>query len=285
MSKQGLAIALNSARDYEGTSELYRTHVPVIEADTSIELFTAPLLNMPVLFNEFCDVLVQRIVYTQFYNKIFKSPLDVLEGEALPLGYLGQEIFTNPAIGRDFDPDDFAGALKKYEADVKVQYQGINFDKQYCVTVIRQKLKQAFVSWSALEEYINSLTNSLYNGYYIDKYNKTREIVTRAYLSNAVQIQTITKPTNKTQAEAFTELCRELFLNFQTPTDEFNAWSKVGGYGRAIETFVNDPENVVILIRNDIQSKLDVQVLANAFNLERATLMRKYSSCKRLQYL
>lgn len=270
MSVNGLKNALNSVR--QEASQNFQEVVPVIDENTSIESYTAPFLNMPKLFNEFCDVLVQRIVYTQFESKLFRNPLKVLEGDRIPLGYLGQEIFINPAQGRDYDINDFEGCLKKYESDTKVQYMGINFDKQYPVTVVRQKLKQAFVSWNSLEEYIGGLTNSLYNGYYIDEYRNTKALVTNAYRSNAVQIDILTAPTTKELAQAFVEKARTYFLNFQVPSNKYNSWNKVGGYGRAIMT-TTPAEDIVFLIRNDIRSKLDVEVLANAFNLDKTTLL------------
>lgn len=270
MSKIGIQNALNSVR--ETSSQEFQEVVPVIDENTSIAQYTAPLLNTPKLFNEFCDVLVQRIVYTQVESKIYNNPLRVLEGEAIPLGYLGQEIFINPAQGRDYDVNDFAGALSKYESDTKVQYMGINFDKQYPVTIIREKLKQAFVSWEQLEAYINALTSSLYNGYYIDAYRNSKALVTNAYRSNAVQIQTIEEPTTDDTAKKFVEIARTMFLNFQAPTPKFNAWRKVGGYGREIVTFT-EPDNIIIMLRNDIRSKIDVGVLAQAFNIDRATLL------------
>lgn len=269
-AKLGLIESFNYIREH-GSPD-YQNHVGVIDENTSIEVFTAPLLDYPKLFNEFAENLLQRIVYTQFLTKNIKNPLKILEGDKMPIGYAGQEIYINAAVGRDYDPDDFAGLLKKYESDVKVQYQGINFDKQYPVTVIREKLKQAFISWNALAEYISELTKSLYDGYYIDEYNNTKAIVTRAYQSNAVQIQKVTKPTNKTTAEAFSELARTIFLNFQTPSHEYNAWHKIGGYGRFIETMC-EQKDIVFLLRNDIRSKLDVTSLANAFNLDKAELL------------
>ena len=271
MSQQGIAEAINGARD--GASQYYLDNVPVIEENTSIETFTAPLLNFPKLFNEFADVLVQRIVYTQFFTKVFNNPLKVLEGDRLPLGYMGQEIYVNPAIGRDYDVNDFEGCLKKYESDVKVQYQGINFDKQYPVTVIRQKLKQAFVSWNSLEEYITGLTQSLYNGYYIDEYNNTKGIVTRAYLSNAVQIEVIENLNTNQLTKEFIKRARTIFLNMQTPSSKYNAWEKIGGYGRKIETFTA-PEDIVFLVKNELRSELDVDILSVAFNIDKTTLLR-----------
>lgn len=268
--KKGLQIALNDLR--QSSSNQFQEVVPVVDENTSIESYTAPLLNYPKLFNEFCDVLVQKIVYTGFESKVFNNHLKVLEGDRIPLGYLGEEIFVNPAEGRDFDVDDFAGALRKYESDTKVQYMYINFDKQYPVTIVRQSLKQAFVSWNALENYITNITNSLYNGYYIDEYRNTKALVTNAYRSNAVQIETVTNPTTKDLVEAFVEKARTTFLNFQTPSSKYNAWAKIGGYGREVITFT-DQKDIVMLVRNDIRSKLDVKSLASAFNMDKADLM------------
>ncbi len=278
---QGLMIALNDLRDH--SSQEYQNYITELNPESSIDQLSAPLLAYPAIYNEFCSALVQRIVYTQVLSQVYQNPLKELEGDDMPLGYLGQEIFINPAISRDYDIDDFAGVLKKYEADVKVQYQNINFDKQYVVTIIREKLKQAFVSWDELERFISGITNSLYNGLYIDEYNNTKALVTQAYNSNAVQMQVISAPTTEELAKSFMEKARETYFNFQAPSTEFNAWSKVGGYGRAVETFTN-PEDIVILIRNDVQAKLDVQVLASAFNISKTDLIGKIYPVNNFDY-
>lgn len=276
----GLMNSLNRARNELDVSENYRNAVPEITSETSFAEFVGPILQYPTIFNEFCNVLVQKIAYSQFVAKSFNNPFRALEGDAIPLGYIGEEIFINPALGRDYDCDDFAGLLKKYEADVKVQYQTINFDKQYPVTIIRNKLKQAMTSWSALASFIGGITQSLYNGSRIDEYNNVKALVTRAYHENAVQIEVIDKPTNSDKAKAFVEKLRTLYLDFQTPSSDFNAWKKVGGYGRAIETFIDKPEDVYIIMRNDIRSKVDVEVLAAAFNMNKADLMGRIFTVK-----
>lgn len=269
--KNGLAVALNVLR--QDASSQFQEVVPIVDENTSIESYSAPLLNTPKFMNEFCDVLVQRIVYTQLVDsKVFNNPLKVLEGDRIPLGYLGQEIFINPAQGRNYDVNDFAGALKKYESDTKVQYMYINFDKQYPVTIIRSELRQAFVNWETLDNYISGITNSLYNGYYIDEYKNTKALVTNAYRSNAVQIEQIEGLTDTEKTKKFVEKARTYFLNFQTPSSKYNAWNKVGGYGREVITFT-DPKDIVMLIRNDIRANLDVNVLASAFNMDKTTLL------------
>lgn len=271
--KEGLKTSLNAIREMSiqnGTA--YHQYVPIIDDNTDIGSFGAPILNTPVVMNEFISALVNRIVYTQFETKYFRNPLQVLEGDRIPLGYAGQEILVNPARGRKFNVDDFAGLLVKYEADVKVQYTSVNMDLQYPVTVTRTKLKQAFVSWDALDTFIGELSNSLYNGAYIDEYQYTKELVSGAYKSNQAQIRQISAPTTEDLAKQFVTEARTLFLNFQTPSERYNAWAKVGGYGRPIKTWTN-PEDIVFLVRNDIRAYLDVNVLANAFNIDKTDLL------------
>lgn len=270
MAKAGLVNSINEIRTL--SSNEYQNTVPEITTESGIEMISAPLLQYPNLMNEFINVLVQKIAYSKLEVKMFNNPLKFLEGDDMPLGAIGEEIYINPVDGRDYDINDFAGLLAKYEIDTKVQYNVINFDKQYPVTVIRQKLKQAFMSWDMLESFIGGITTAMYNGAYIDQYNLTKALVANAYRSNAVQIEKITAPTTKELAEDFIEKARALYLNFQTPLTDYNAWKKVGGYGREIISWCN-PDDIVFLIRNDINAKISVKVLAQAFNISETQLM------------
>ena len=270
---EGLRTSLNSIRETSiQNNTLYHRYVPEILPTSDIGSFASPILDNPNVMNEFMNVLVQRIVYTQVDIKLFNNPLRVLEGDRIPLGSVGQELFINPAKGRKFNVDDFAGLLAKYEADVKVQYHHLNSDLQYCVTITRAKLKDAFVSWATLENFIDGLTQSLYNGAYIDQYNMTKGLVSSAYASNQVKVEVINAPSSESYAKAFITKAREFFLNMQTPSSRFNAWRQVGGYGRDILTWSN-PEDIVFLIRNDIASYIDVNVLASAFNIDKSVLL------------
>lgn len=266
----GLKTSLNAIREI--SSEIYHQYVPIIDDDTDIGTFGTPILNTPAVMNEFISSLVNRIVYTQFERKYFRNPLQVLEGDRIPLGYAGQEVFVNPAKGRKFNVNDFAGILCKYEADVKVQYTSVNMDLQYPVSISRHALKKAFVSWEALDGFIGELSNSLYNGAYIDEYQFTKELVSGAYKSNQAQIELVTAPSTEALAKTFITKARELFLNFQTPSSSYNAWAKVGGEGRPVKTWAN-PEDIVFLVRNDVRAFMDVNVLASAFNIDKAELL------------
>ena len=273
----GLKQSLNMLREI--SSDIYHMYVPIIDSDTDISAIANPVLNVPEVYNEFYNKLINRIVYTQFLNKSYRNPFVILEGDRIPLGYAGQELYINPARGRQFNANDFAGLLMKYEADVKVQYTTINMNVQYPVTFSRQNLKQAFTSWDSLETFIDQLSNSLYNGAFIDEYNATRQLIAGAYKSNSAPVEIVTSVSDKETAEAFVEKARELFLNFQNPTSDYNAWSKVGGDGRPVITWT-EPEDIVIILRNDIRSKIDVKVLAQAFNMSEAKLLGQMLTLK-----
>lgn len=270
---EGLITSLNALREMSVSgSSIYHQYIPVIDENTSIATIAEPVLNVPAVANDFMSMLVNRIVYTQFETKLYNNPLRILEGDRIPLGYAGQEIYTNPAKGRKYNVNDFAGLLQKYEADTKVQYMTLNSDIQYPVTVTRHDLKKAFTSWADLDRFIDQLSNSLYNGAYIGEFRYTKNLVGSAYSYGGVKVQTISAVSDETTAKAFVKACRNLFLDFQVPSTRFNAWAQVGGYGDPITTWSN-PEDIVIIMRNNVRTEIDVDVLASAFNIDKATLM------------
>lgn len=274
----GLVTSLNAIREMSiANGKAYHQYIPIIDETTDIGALSQPILTNVEVRNDFMSMLINRIVYTQFEIKYFNNPLQILEGDRIPLGYSGQEIFVNRAHGRKFNVEDFAGLLSRYESDVKVQYTHINMDLQYPVTVSYTQLKKAFVSWDALDNFIDGLSMSLYNGAYIDEFQFTKNIVSGAYMKNQAQVRTLSAPTTEALAKQFTTNLRELYLNMQLPSSNYNAWDKVGGEGRPIVTWSN-PEDIIVLVRNDIRSFLDVNVLAQSFHMQEADLMGRIIS-------
>lgn len=96
--KEGLKTSLNAIREASvQNNTIYHQYVPIINDNTDIGSFGTPILTTPNVMNEFVSALVNRIVYTQFETRYFRNPLQVLEGDRIPLGYAGQEIYVNPA--------------------------------------------------------------------------------------------------------------------------------------------------------------------------------------------
>lgn len=269
----GLVTALNKMREASVvTGSIYHQYIPAISSTTSINVMQ-PVLDVADVRNEFMSQLVKRIVETQVEAKVYNNKLSQLEGEEIPLGYSVQDIYVNRARGRKFNVNDFLGLLQRYESDVKVQYHNVNMDVQYPVTITRAKLKDAFVSWTSLENFITGITNSLYSGANIDQYLYTKYLVSNAFRNGHTINKVITAPTDADKAKAFAKEARTLFLNFQEASSDYNAWAKVNTDDTKAVVTWTEPEDVVFLLRNDIISELDVDVLSVAFNMDKASLM------------
>lgn len=270
----GLQTALNKMREMSvDNNSIYHQYVPVVTDSTTIGEFGTPILdsqNVNVL-NDFVGLL-KKVVFTAVYNKTFNNPLVGLEGERMPLGNFVEDVMINPAKARGFNVNDFAGLLQKYEAELGVQYLSVNSDLQYCVTLTREKIRNAFTSWDALEGLISGYINSLYNGAYITRYNQTKGLVAGAFIGNNVNYEVVDDITDEQSAKSLIRQLRATFSKMQIPSTKYNAWNKVKGGRLALKTW-SDPEDVVVMISADVEALVDVEVLANAFNMSKTDFL------------
>ena len=270
----GLQTALNAMREMSVESgSIYHQYVPVVTDSTTIGEFGQPILdsaNVNVL-NDFVSLL-RKIVMTAVYNKTFNNPLANLEGDRMPLGQFIEDVYVNPAKARGFNVNDFAGLLQKYEAEIATQYLSVNSDLQYCVTVTREKIRNAFTSWSNLEGFVAGMVNSLYNGAYITRYNQTKGLALAAFTGNNVQFETVSAVTNEATGKALLKKMRADYNKMQVPSTAYNAWNKVKGGNLALKTWT-DPEDIIVLISADVEANVSVDVLAAAFNMDKADFL------------
>ena len=270
----GLQTALNKMREMSvETNSIYHQYVPVVTESTTIGEFGQPILdsqNLNVL-NDFVGLL-KKVVYTAVYNKTFNNPLASLEGDRMSLGQFIEDAYVNPAKARGFNVNDFAGLLQKYEAEVATQYLSVNSDLQYCVTITREKIRNAFTSWDNLEGFVAGMINSLYNGAYVTRYAQTKGLALAAYTGNNVQIETVSAVTSEATGKALVKKMRADFNKMQIPSTSFNAWNKVKGGRMALKTW-SDPEDIVVLISANVEAEVSVDVLASAFNMDRASFL------------
>lgn len=272
---EGLQTALNKMREMSvDNNSIYHQYVPVVTDSTTIGEFGSPILdtqNLDVL-NDFVGLL-KKVVYTAVYNKTFNNPLAELEGDRIPLGQFVEDVMINPSKARGFNVNDFAGILQKYEAEVATQYLSVNSDLQYCVTLTRDKIRNAFTSWDNLESLISGYINSLYNGAYVTRYNQAKGLPLSAFEAGAIKYEVITEPTDEDTAKALVRKMRADYSKFQIPSSKFNAWQDVKGEDAfALKTW-SDPQDIIVMISADVEALLDVEVLASAFNMSKADFL------------
>lgn len=262
---ESLRNAMNKIRELSVESNsIYHQYVPYVNPSDNISVF-APILdssNLDVM-NDFIGIL-KKIAGTAVENKTFNNPLAFLEGDNMPLGNFVENIAVQPAKAQIMNPNDFGGLLHKYSARFATQYLNCNYDLQYAVSITRDKVRNAFVSWANLESFISGIVNSLYNGAYIDVYRTVKQLPAKALAANEVMYETVTAVTDEQSAKALVEKLRATYTKMQLPSTKFNAWNKVKGDGLALETWSN-PSDIVVMISADLDAKLSVQDWAYAF--------------------
>ena len=270
----GLQTALNKMREMSVDSgSIYHQYVPVVTDSTTIGEFGLPILDASntAVLNDFIGLL-KKVVYTAVNTRTFNNPLADLEGERMPLGQFIEDVYVNPVKARGFNVNDFAGLLQKYDAQIATQILSQNSDLQYAVTITREKIRNAFTSWSNLESFVTGIVNALYNGAYITRYNQTKGLVLAAYEGNNIQYETVSAVSDAATAKALVEKIRATFSKMQVPSTKYNAWNKVKGGELTLKTW-SDPQDVVVLISADVDAKVSVQDLAYAFNMSEADFL------------
>lgn len=273
----GLRTALNKMREMSvDQGSIYHQYVPLVTDSTTIGEFGAPILdsqNVNVL-NDFVGLL-KKVVYTAVYSKTFNNPLADLEGERMPMGQFIEDTYVNPQPGRAFNVNDFAGLLQKYEAQVATQILSVNSDVQFPVTITREKIRNAFTSWSNLESFVSSMVNALYNGCYILRFNQTKGLILSAFEAGNIKYETITNPTDEATAKALVRKIRADYAKMQIPSTKYNAWQDAKGEGAfALKTW-SEPEDLILLISADVEALVSTDVLAAAFNLDKASYLAR----------
>lgn len=254
----------------ENMNEVYMNTLPSATED-NIQTISNILFNdayQPML-NDFVTNLINRIALTIVRNKTFNNPLAMLRKGSVPLGTDIQDIYENPAEAEQYELSntEMAKLLTITDPDTHVAYYRRNRRDLYTKTISRENLQGAFVSWEKFEDYISSITTSLYSGNYIDEFKLTKALVDGAYDNNKVIVETVNAVTDETSAKAFIKKARALFNKMKFPSTDYNAYSKFSGAKGEITTWT-DEDRVIMIVTSDLMAEVDVDVLARAFNID-----------------
>lgn len=244
--------------------------------DDNIMTISNILLNdsyQPML-NEFVNVLINRIALTIVRNKTYSNPLSILKKGSTPLGTDIQDIYENPALPQTYEYSNEAMAqlLRIQDPDTHVAYYRRNRQDKYKKTITREGLQGAFISWDKFNDYITSITNSLYSGNYISEFEYTKMLVDGVYDNNKVIIEKVAFPTDNESAKKILKKFRTLYNQMSFPSEDYNAYSKFSGSKGKIKTWT-DSERIVLMIRSDVLAEIDIEALASAFNLDKADFL------------
>lgn len=224
--------------------------------------------------NQFVNNLINRIALTIIRNKSYNNPLAIFKKGSIPLGTDIQDVFTNPANAEAYELSDVAmqKLLTITDPDTHVAYYRRNRQDMYTKTIAREALQGAFESWENFEGYVASITNSLYSGNYISEFNYTKDLIDGAFDNGKVITEVVTNPTDETSSNAFLKQIKTIYDMMTFPSSNYNAYSKFSGANGLITTWT-EADRIVLIIRADVMNTIDVDSLARAFNIDKASFM------------
>lgn len=258
---------MNTIRD--NASDNYRRYVPEANLANYAEVGN-PIIEYSSVGNEFLHALVNKIAMTIVDTKIFKNPLAILKKGYNPLGADIEDIMANPATAKPYTGDS-TSVFKRTIPDIKAAYYRLNRQDKYPVTVSNEQLTKAFTSWNALENLIGEIVNSMYNGDNIDEFTMIKQLITSAIAGGNVRSITTTDPsTSEASAKTFAKMLRSYSGKFRFPSAEYNTYEKLAGSPAITYT---PADKIVLILPVDTLAALDVDVLAMAFNMDKAEFM------------
>lgn len=276
-AKTKRAVAtVNGVRQLAGAE--YQKSVP-IATKNNLQAVATPILDIPAIRNMFINTLVQRIAFEYVHSKVYSNPLARFKKGSTPLGGIVQEVGTNPVKDQGFHSSGYVKLadgtvltpLNKRTPDTKVIYHTINRESQYPVSVSRQQLQSAFTSWERLDDYVSSIMNAMYSGDNIDEFIYTKNLIDSGVAKNMLTVQTVADPMeNADNAKKFAIAMNTASSKMRFPSSNYNRYiEQDGAEGEAFVTW-SDRERQVIIMRSDVFNYVNLEVLAQVFQLSLA---------------
>ena len=258
----------------DNASEQYQSRVPEATQD-NIEAVGSAIMAYQATENEFLTALVNKIAMTIVRAKTFKNPLSILKKGNVPLGKNIEEIYTNPATATTYDPSG-EDLLKREIPDTKAIYHSLNRQGKYKATVSKAQLITAFTSWGAMEKLLNSIVNSIYSGDNMEEFLLMKELFATAIAGGKMKTVEVTAPTDTATAKDFVKAIKKIGLGMTVPSESYNSYFDVNKDTDAKPVITWTPmENQILILRNDISVEIDMELLAQAFNVSYAELKQR----------
>lgn len=248
----------------------------------------------PTMKNEFINTLTNKVIKTYFYSKVFNNPLRLLHKGNLEYGYSLEQLFVDMAEKKGFfenfdNGDEVKDLVATKKPSVKQLYIERNFAYKYKVTISDTQLKTAFRTQEGLYDLVERVTSSLISGAYFDEFKDMKAIINAHAQGKFLSYDTATGkavetdltstvlPNGKTaslyvvgehttkeaQSKAISEAVRGLTGRLKFPSTKYNS----AGVNQW-----NNPDELIFLTTPELNAQLDVNVLADAFNVSKADL-------------
>lgn len=223
----------------------------------------------PTTKNEFVNVLTNQVSKQLFFNKVWENPYKMFNRGQLPYGKSIESIFVDIVKGKDRTRQTNAtnlasDLLTRQNPNVKVEYHTENFQQQYPTTISDEELKGAFRNANGLSEMTARILQAPLTGAEFDQFLMIKHALANLKTAEVKIGKTGYQAlTNEQKANVITTSVKAYVKKLKFLSNDYNA--------QGVMTF-SRPEDLYLFVPADISAFLDVEQLANAFNISKVEL-------------
>lgn len=253
---------LNTIR--QNASMEYQSLVPEVTKASDIPKVGEVLYGYPALANQFLSTLVNRIASVRVKSATFNDDYVELKKGYLEFGETVEEVFVSIAKAREFSAEKAESReFKRTIPDVKTAFHAMNYRVQYPITIQDVDLRTAFTSTEGVQDLIARIVDAIYTANEYDEYLLFKYLMIKAIAHGKMYPVSIGDGTDmKEAAVAFRGMSNQ--LGFMST--KYNISGVHTTTPRADQYIFMDAK---------YNAQYDVNVLASAFNMDKATFMGK----------
>lgn len=241
----------------------YQSLVPKVTSANEVAKVGQVITGYPALANQFLNSLINRIALVRIKTANFYNVYSDLKKGYLANGETVEETFVNIAKAREFNVDMAeAREFKRTLPDVRTAFHVMNWRVQYPVTIQDQDLRQAFLSMEGVQDMIARIVDSVYTAQEYDEYLLFKYLMIKAITKGQMYPVAVDENDISDSAVAFRAISNQ--LTFMSPK-----------YNASGVTTITPKDDQYIFMDSTYNAKYDVNVLAGAFNMDKADFIGK----------
>lgn len=241
----------------------FRDKIPELGKNDTIVKIGDSIVGNVGFRNEFLNALMNRIGQVRIKTATFENQFAVLKKGDLPYGSSVLDVYSEVISARVYNPETaWRDELKRNLPDLESRLHVMNFQVMYPITISHQQLKTAFLSETGITDLIDKVISSVYVASNYDEM-----LLFKYLLIEGVNSGKIVKNSIPDSDEEFAIATRKISNDMvNSLPDEYN------GAGVKRDT---PKSRQFIIMDNTTHARIDVKVLANAFNMEKAEVAGK----------
>lgn len=245
----------------QNASLAYQSSVPAVQTANDIPVVGEVIYGTPAFANEFINALVNRIALVRVNSATFNNPYASVKKGLLEFGETVEEIFVNIARVRDFSGEKAPQReLARTMPDVRSAFHVMNWNVQYPVTIQDEDLRLAFTSMDGVLNLIAKIVDSVYTAAEYDDFLLVKYMLIKAIAHGEVKPVAVDTSAIKNAAVAF------------RGTSNMLTFMK-SDYNEAGVQNTTPKDRQLIFLDAMYDAQFDVEVLASAFNMDKAEYM------------